>query len=77
MLLSLESLFQVKFVLYQVYELTAELEKMTTIQSDHIAKVGTLTRQLEEKDAKLRRLQSERHRQLEEVYEMKYVYKGR
>ncbi|CAE1176229.1 ERC1 [Acanthosepion pharaonis] len=55
----------------KVYELTAELEKMTTIQSDHIAKVGTLTRQLEEKDSKLRRLQSERHRQLEEVYEMK------
>ena len=55
----------------QVYELTAELEKMNSIQSDHIAKVGTLTRQLEEKDSKLRRLQSERHRQLEEVYEMK------
>lgn len=55
----------------QVYELTAELEKMKSIQSDHIAKVGALTRQLEEKDAKLRRLVSERHKQLEEVYEMK------
>nr|UVH70854.1 ELKS [Octopus bimaculoides] len=55
----------------KVYELTAELEKMKSIQSDHIAKVGALTRQLEEKDAKLRRLVSERHKQLEEVYEMK------
>lgn len=55
----------------KVYELSAELDKMNAIQSDHIAKCGALTRQLEEKDSKLRRLQSERHRQLEEVYEMK------
>ncbi|GAB1606323.1 ELKS/Rab6-interacting/CAST family member 1 isoform X1, partial [Argonauta hians] len=55
----------------RVQELTSELDKMKSIQSEHIAKVGSLTRQLDEKDTKLRHLQSERHKQLEEVYEMK------
>lgn len=27
----------------KIYELTAELEKMKSIQSDHLAKVGALT----------------------------------
>ncbi|XP_071081975.1 ERC protein 2-like [Haliotis cracherodii] len=40
-------------------------------KADLTAKVSGMTKQLEEKEARLRRLQSERHKHLEEVFEMK------
>ncbi|KAK3102087.1 hypothetical protein FSP39_008635 [Pinctada imbricata] len=52
-------------------DLTMELVKMKTTLSDQTFKVTNMTKQLEEKDQKLKRLQSERHRHLEEVFEMK------
>lgn len=39
--------------------------------TENSARVNFLTKQLEDKEMKLKKLQSERHRHLEEVYEMK------
>lgn len=56
-------------VFYKVAELTMELARNKS--SENSARVNFLTKQLEDKEMKLKKLQSERHKHLEEVYEMK------
>lgn len=53
----------------KVAELTMELARNKS--SENSARVNFLTKQLEDKEMKLKKLQSERHKHLEEVYEMK------
>ncbi|XP_061187411.1 ELKS/Rab6-interacting/CAST family member 1-like isoform X1 [Saccostrea echinata] len=53
----------------KVAELTMELARNKSAENS--ARVNFLTKQLEDKEQKLKKLQSERHKHLEEVYEMK------
>lgn len=52
-------------------EMRKEVEAMQLSSQDYSSKLATLTRQLEDRDNKLRRMQMERQKHLEEVYEMK------
>ncbi|KAK7496212.1 hypothetical protein BaRGS_00012622, partial [Batillaria attramentaria] len=52
-------------------EMRKEVEAMQASSRDYSSKLATLTRQLEDRDAKLRRMNTERQKHLEEVYEMK------
>ena len=52
-------------------ELKEEQKRKNSL--DQSEKIIVLNKQLDEKDHKLRRLLSERHKHLEEVYEMKWV----
>ncbi|XP_070192869.1 ERC protein 2-like isoform X2 [Littorina saxatilis] len=52
-------------------EMRKEVEAMQASSRDYSSKLATLTRQLEDRDGKLKRMSSERHKQMEEVYEMK------
>ncbi|XP_033745225.1 ERC protein 2-like [Pecten maximus] len=53
----------------KVSEVTLELNRQKSLEQSE--KLVLLNKQLEEKDHKLKRLMSERHKHLEEVYEMK------
>lgn len=52
-------------------EMRKEVEAMQASSRDYSSKLATLTRQLEDRDNKLRRMSAERQKHLEEVYEMK------
>ena len=52
-------------------EMRQEVEGMQASSRDYSSKLATLTRQLEDRDAKLKRMGAERQKHLEEVYEMK------
>ncbi|KAK6176082.1 hypothetical protein SNE40_014437 [Patella caerulea] len=55
----------------KVNELKAEIEGLQHGTADHNGKISSLNKLLEEKDVKLRKLQAERFKHLEEVFEMK------
>lgn len=55
----------------QMEEMRKEVEGMQASSRDYSSKLATLTRQLEDRDAKLKRMGAERQKHLEEVYEMK------
>ena len=55
----------------QIEELKAELLKTQSSSKEYSNKLATYVKQLEEKDNKLKKLHSERHKHLEEVFEMK------
>ena len=55
----------------QIEELKAELLKSQSSSKEYSSKLATYVKQLEEKDNKLKKLHSERHKHLEEVFEMK------
>lgn len=55
----------------QIEELQAELEKTKNATKEYTSKLTSYVKQLEEKDAKLKRMNAERHKQLEEVFDMK------
>ena len=55
----------------QIEELKAELLKTQSSSKEYSSKLATYVKQLEEKDNKLKKLHSERHKHLEEVFEMK------
>lgn len=57
--------------LIQMEEMRKEVEAMQASSRDYSSKLATLTRQLEDRDNKLRRMSAERQKHLEEVYEMK------
>ena len=52
-------------------EMRKEVEGMQASAREYTSKLATLTRQLEDRDAKLKRMGAERQKHLEEVYEMK------
>jgi hypothetical protein len=52
-------------------DMRKEVEALQTSSREYSSKLGTLTRQLEDRDAKLLRMGAERQKHLEEVYEMK------
>lgn len=73
---STSHLFDLLIVIYlffvgQMEEMRKEVEAMQLSSQDYSSKLATLTRQLEDRDNKLRRMQMERQKHLEEVYEMK------
>ena len=55
----------------QMEEMRKEVEGMQASSRDYTSKLATLTRQLEDRDSKLKRMGAERQKHLEEVYEMK------
>ncbi|XP_076469273.1 ERC protein 2-like isoform X2 [Babylonia areolata] len=52
-------------------DMRKEVEGMQASSREYTSKLATLTRQLEDRDAKLKRMGAERQKHLEEVYEMK------
>ncbi|XP_041348362.1 ELKS/Rab6-interacting/CAST family member 1-like isoform X2 [Gigantopelta aegis] len=55
----------------QVLDLKSEIDSLLLTKADLTAKVSGLSKQQEEKDTRLKRLQSERQKHLQEVFEMK------
>ena len=59
------------FTKFQIEELQSELMVTKTTAKEYGTKLSSYVKQLEDKDTKLKRMNSERHKHLEEVFEMK------
>lgn len=70
-MLLMEQKMQIDACNNEIEELKAELLKSQSSSREYGSKLTTYVKQLEEKDNKLKKLHSERHKHLEEVFEMK------
>jgi len=57
--------------IWQIEELQSKMEKTKNSTKEYTTKLSSYVKQLEEKDSKLKKMNSERHKQLEEVFDMK------
>lgn len=65
--------FKQSFLIVQIDELNQELTAAKQQMEENGAKVEGLTKQLTDREAKVKRMQAERRKHMEEVYEMKYA----